>query len=141
MIGLLVSGAATLGLLRLHPATPLSAIWWNFALLGAGVGISVTPSSSIAMSAVTAAWAGMASAVDNASRQIGQVFGIAVLGALIYARLPGGSRTGGRLDPARQVAFITGLHHALWVSGLALLAAAALTGLLFTRRAAAPAAR
>ena len=141
MIGLLVSGAATLGLLRLQAATPLSAIWWNFALLGAGVGVCGTPSSSIAMSAVTAARAGMASAVNNASRQIGQVFGVAVLGALVYARLPGGSGTGGRLDPGRQAAFVTGLHHALWVSGLALLAAAALTGLLFTQRAAAPAPR
>ena len=141
MIGLLVSGAATLGLLRLQAATPLSAIWWNFALLGAGVGICGTPSSSIAMSAVTAARAGMASAVNNASRQIGQVFGVAVLGALVYARLPGGSGTGGRLDAGRQAAFVTGLHHALWMSGLALLAAGALTGLLFTRRAAAPAPR
>jgi hypothetical protein len=35
MTGLLVSGAATFGLLRLQAVTPLSAIWWNFALLAA----------------------------------------------------------------------------------------------------------
>jgi hypothetical protein len=34
-----------------------------------------------------------------------------------------------------QAAFVIGLHH-LWVSGLALLAAAARTGMLFTQRAA-----
>lgn len=35
-----------------------------------------------------------------------------------------------------QAAFVIGLHHAVWVSRLALLAAAALTGMLFTQRAA-----
>jgi DHA2 family methylenomycin A resistance protein-like MFS transporter len=135
LIGLLIAGGATLGLLRLRAATPLGAIWWDFALLGAGAGLSGTPISSIAMSAVDSARAGMASAISNASRQIGQVFGVAVLGALVYAGLPGGTGTGGRLGPARQAVFVTGLHHALWVSGLALLAAAALAGLLFTRPA------
>lgn len=133
VIGLAVSGGATLGLLRLQAGTPAGAIWWDFALLGMGVGLSGTPVSTIAMSAVGAARAGMASAVVNTSRQIGQVFGVAVLGALVYARLPGGSGTGGRLDPARQAAFVSGLHHALWLSGLALLAAALLATVLFRR--------
>jgi hypothetical protein len=31
----------------------------------------------------------MVSAVHNSLRQVGQVFGVAVLGALVYARLPG----------------------------------------------------
>ncbi|MBO0774755.1 MAG: MFS transporter [Actinobacteria bacterium] len=134
VIGLAVSGAATLGLLRLQAATPLGSIWWDFALLGAGVGLSGTPGSSIAMSAVDSARAGMASAVNNASRQIGQVFGVAVLGALVYANLPGASGTGRRLSPAGQAAFLAGLHHALWVSGIALLAASLLAALLLGRR-------
>jgi hypothetical protein len=50
-----------IGLLRLAAATPVGAIWWNFALLGAGIGMSGTPVSVIAMSAVAAARAGMAS--------------------------------------------------------------------------------
>jgi DHA2 family methylenomycin A resistance protein-like MFS transporter len=127
-----------LGLLRLAVATPVSAIWWDFALLGAGIGMSGTPGSSIAMSAVAAARAGMASAVNNASRQIGQVFGVAVLGALVYAGVPRGTRIGGRFGQAAQAAFVTRMHHAVWVSGLALLAAAGLAGLLFTRRATEP---
>ena len=135
LAGLVIGGAAMLGLLRLTAATPASAIWWDFALLGAGIGMSGTPGSSIAMSAVSAARAGMASAVNNASRQIGQVFGVAVLGALVYARVPHGTGAGGRFGQAGRAAFVTGLHHAVWVSGLALLAAAGLAGLLFTRRA------
>jgi hypothetical protein len=34
----------------------------------------------------------MVSAVHNSLRQVGQVFGVAVLGALVYARLRGRSR-------------------------------------------------
>jgi MFS transporter, DHA2 family, methylenomycin A resistance protein len=91
--------------------------------------------STIAMSAVDSPHAGMASAVVNTLRQAGQVFGVAVLGALVYARLPAASATGGRLTPARQALFMTGLHHALWVCGLALLAAAIpVTGLFWKRK-------
>jgi DHA2 family methylenomycin A resistance protein-like MFS transporter len=85
--------------------------------------------TAIAVSAVDADRAGMASAVHNALRQLGQVLGVAVLGALVYARLPGGA-TGRRLDPAGRRAVVTGLHHALAASGLALLAAAIVTGVI-----------
>lgn len=127
--GLVIAGVATLGLLRLTPGTPLSAIWWNLALLGGGIGLCGTPISAIAMSAVDVPRAGMASAVVNSLRQVGQVFGVAVLGALVYARLPGGAG-GARLDPAGALAFTAGLHAALWVCGLVLLAVAALTAAL-----------
>ena len=130
IVGLAVAGAATLGLVRLTPTTSLAAIWWDFALLGAGIGLCGTPMSTIAMSAVESARAGQASALVNAGRQIGQVFGVAVLGVLVYAHLPGASGTGTRLDPAAQDAFVLGLHEALWLSGLALLAIGALALLL-----------
>jgi MFS family permease len=130
VVGLTVAGAAALGLLRLGPASPTGAIWWIFALLGAGIGLCGTPMNTIAMSAVGVRRAGMASAVINTMRQVGQVFGVAVLGALVYGAIPGG-RVRTADDRAR---FVTGLHHALWVSGLALLATAAVTAaLLFTR--------
>lgn len=134
LVGLVVSGLATLGLLRLQPSTGIGAIWWDFALLGVGIGLCGTPTSTIAMSAVAADRAGMASAVINAMRQIGQVFGVGVLGALVFAQLPGATGTSHRLTPAQQALFVTGLHHAVWVCGLALLAAAAATLGLFPLR-------
>lgn len=121
IVGLAVGGAAALGLLQLTPTTSPGSIWWDFALLGAGVGLCGTPMSTIAMSAVESTRAGQASAVLNAARQIGQVFGVAVLGVLVYAHLPGISGTGSRLDAPAQDAFVLGLHHALWLAGLALL--------------------
>jgi MFS transporter, DHA2 family, methylenomycin A resistance protein len=80
----------------------------------------------------------LASAVVNALRQVGQAFGVAVLGALVYAHLPGTRRPDGSIAPTRRRSF-DGLHDALWVSGLALLAGAARAALLLTpgpRRAA-----
>jgi MFS transporter, DHA2 family, methylenomycin A resistance protein len=123
--GLVLAGGATLELLRLRLGTGIGAIWWDFALLGAGVGLSLTPMTAVAMSAVGSSCAGMVSAIHNALRQVGQVFGVAVLGALVYARLPGGT-AGAPLNRASSQLFVDGLHHALWLSGLALLTAALL---------------
>jgi hypothetical protein len=62
-------------------------------------------------------------------RQLGQVLGVAVLGTLVFAGV--GSEAGARrLDPAHAQAFVNGIHDAMWVSGLALLAGAVLTALL-----------
>jgi EmrB/QacA subfamily drug resistance transporter len=133
LAGLVVSGVAMLGLLRLGPATGVGAIWWDLALAGGGVGLCLTPMTAIAVSAVDASRAGMASAVHNAMRQLGQVLGVAVLGALVYAHPAvrgGGVGGAGRLDPRDRVLFVAGLHHALWVAGLALLAAAAFAAVL-----------
>jgi len=133
VVGLVIAGAATLGLLRLDVGTGIGAIWWDFAILGAGVGLCGTPMSTIAMSSVEVSRAGMASAVVNSLRQVGQVFGVAVLGALVYARLPGSSGGGGRLDPKAGSLFVDGLHNALWVSGAALLAVAMVSAVLLKR--------
>jgi DHA2 family methylenomycin A resistance protein-like MFS transporter len=130
--GLVIAGGATLGLLRLGLTTGIGAIWWNFALLGGGIGLCLTPMTTVAMSATGAAQAGMVSAVHNALRQVGQVFGISVLGALVYASLPAGT-AGPPLNAAQGALFVTGLHRALWLAGIALFAAAALAAVLFAR--------
>jgi len=93
------TGAVAVGKIPSTPDDPSRAIVDGIeALLGGGIGLCGTPISAIAMSAVDVPRAGMASAVVNSLRQVGQVFGVAVLGALVYARLPGGA--GGR--PPRQ---------------------------------------
>ncbi|HEY2689159.1 MAG TPA: MFS transporter [Streptosporangiaceae bacterium] len=124
LAGLVLGGLATLALLRPGPGSGLGAIWWNFALLGAGIGLCGTPMTTLALAAVDVSRAGMASAVLNTFRQLGQVFGVAVLGALVYAQLPGGSGAG-PLDAAGRELFVAGLHHALLLAGLALLVTAA----------------
>lgn len=129
--GLVLAGTAMLLLVRLDTQTPVGAIWWNFAVLGAGIGISLTPMTSVAMSAVGVQHAGMVSAIHNALRQVGQVFGVAVLGAVVYAGMPPRAHAEAAFGPAESTSFVSGLHSALWISGLALLGAAVVAAALF----------
>ena len=133
VFGLTLTGVATLGLLRLDIDTGIGAIWWDFFLVGGGVGASLTPMVSIAMGAVDKNRTGMASAVHNAMRQLGQVLGVAILGALVYAQLPH-TGAGAVFDRAQGALFVTGLHHAMWLSGILLLIAAAVAATLLWRR-------
>jgi EmrB/QacA subfamily drug resistance transporter len=57
------------------------------ALTGAGVGSTVVPITSSAMSAVPPQRSGMAASAANTSREIGAVIGVAVLGMLVNAQL------------------------------------------------------
>ncbi|MGH3302616.1 MAG: hypothetical protein ACRDOK_13205, partial [Streptosporangiaceae bacterium] len=63
---------------------PLAAA---LALAGIGVGSTVVPATSSALSAVPPERSGMAASATNTSREIGAVAGVAVLGALVAARL------------------------------------------------------
>jgi EmrB/QacA subfamily drug resistance transporter len=57
------------------------------ALTGAGVGSTVVPITSSAMSAVPPQRSGMAASATNTSREVGAVIGVAVLGMLVNAQL------------------------------------------------------
>jgi hypothetical protein len=63
---------------------PLAAA---LALSGIGVGSTIVPATSSALSAVPPERSGMAASATNTSREIGAVTGVAVLGALVAARL------------------------------------------------------
>ncbi len=82
-VGTLLSGVALLLLTRITPATPYSDIWWNLAMLGIGFGLTMSPLTAAVLAATPPTRAGLASSVVNASRQIGSVLGIAVLGAVV----------------------------------------------------------
>jgi EmrB/QacA subfamily drug resistance transporter len=63
---------------------PLAAA---LSLAGIGVGATVVPATSSALSAVPPERSGMAASATNTSREVGAVCGVAVLGALVNARL------------------------------------------------------
>jgi predicted MFS family arabinose efflux permease len=87
-IGCLMFGAGlllTTVTLSPHPSyVPLAAA---LALTGAGIGATVVPITSAALSAVPPARSGMAASATNTSREIGAVTGVAILGALVNAQL------------------------------------------------------
>jgi EmrB/QacA subfamily drug resistance transporter len=126
VLGLGLCGAAMVALVRLRAGSSIGAVWWILAGVGLGGGLSLTPMTAVAMAAVRAERAGMASAIHNSMRQVGQALGVAVLGSLVYAGVSGGAAGGGRLGGTSATAFVDGLHHAVLVSGACLLVAAVL---------------
>jgi DHA2 family methylenomycin A resistance protein-like MFS transporter len=123
LIGLGMACAATLALLRLEADSPIGDIWWALALFGAGAGVALPPMTITALAAAPAEQAGMASAIHNASRQLGQTFGVAVLGTIILASA-GAAAGHGRLTGVLAADWVDGLHLALLAcaGGLALTA-------------------
>ncbi len=92
---------------------------------GTGMSLTMTPTTAAAMSAVAMNKAGVGSAVLNSARQVGGSLGIALIGAIIAANVPGGavgSSVPGKLPPIAASVFTDALHSALEVAALIALA-------------------
>jgi EmrB/QacA subfamily drug resistance transporter len=80
-----------LGLLLANLCLSPHPDYWTLAsalgLTGIGIGATVVPITSSALSAVPPERSGMAASATNTSREIGAVTGVAVLGALVNSRL------------------------------------------------------
>lgn len=125
VIGLTLATAATVFLrVRIDVALDVDGAWWILALLGAGVGLALPPMTVTAVTSVDLPRAGMASAVHNASRQLGQMLGVAVLGAIILAQAGAAADGGARLRGAAATDWTAGLHAALTVCAVLLATAA-----------------
>jgi hypothetical protein len=100
-----------------------------FVVSGVGMSLFFAPVANVVLGSVRRDQEGIASGANNAIRELGGVFGIAVLGAVFSAR--GGYTSG--------AAFVTGLSDAVWVGAAAVAAAAAAAlALPRLRKAAAP---
>jgi MFS family permease len=94
-----------------------------FIISGAGMALFFAPVANVVLSSVKPEEEGQASGANNAIRELGGVFGVAVL-ASIFARY-GGYESG--------QAFVDGLQPALWV-GAAVVGLGAVAALLIPRR-------
>ena len=81
--GMTIAGTGILLLERITPTTAYGALWWNMLMLGVGMGMVMAPMTAAVTSTVPRARAGMASGTTNATREVGGVFGIALLGAIV----------------------------------------------------------
>ncbi|WP_066072128.1 MFS transporter [Frankia sp. EI5c] len=131
---LMVTGLAmmTAGLVwlrvELSPDTTFLALVPAFLISGIGMALFFVPVANVVMGSVPTEYEGVASGVNNAFREVGGVFGIAVLASVFAA-------AGGY---ANAVEFTDGLHVALTV-GAAVTGAGMLCSLLVPRHRAAPA--
>jgi EmrB/QacA subfamily drug resistance transporter len=88
--GCVMAGAGILlSALLLESARPSLWLMATLALAGYGFGSSVVPMTSVTLSEVSPERSGMAASATNTSRELGSVFGVAVLGALVNAQLTG----------------------------------------------------
>jgi EmrB/QacA subfamily drug resistance transporter len=83
-IGTLVAAVGMALQLRTQPDSPyLTVILPAFLVLATGMALTMTPMTAAVMASVPARRAGVASAATNTSRELGGVFGIALLGAIV----------------------------------------------------------
>ncbi len=114
--------AVGLGWLALvsSPTVPYLSMVAPFVVSGVGMSLFFAPVANMVLGSVRRSEEGIASGANNAIRELGGVFGIAVLGAVFSAR--GGYASG--------VSFVAGLAPAVWVGAAAVAAAAGVAMLL-----------
>jgi EmrB/QacA subfamily drug resistance transporter len=88
-VGMAAAGAAMLLLSRITATTSYAIMAPLFAVIGAGIAATMTPMTAAVMNSVGRQRAGLGSAMTNTSREVGGVFGIALLGTLLTTRLSG----------------------------------------------------
>jgi EmrB/QacA subfamily drug resistance transporter len=110
------------------PTVPYLSLVPAFVVSGIGMSLFFAPVANVVLSSVRRDQEGIASGANNAIRELGGVFGVAVLGAVFSTR--GGYTSG--------AAFVSGLSSAVWVGGAAVAAASAAALLLPRLRRPAP---
>jgi MFS family permease len=105
------------------PTTAYSSLVIPFVLSGAGMALFFAPVANVVLSSVSPAEEGQASGANNAIRELGGVFGVAVLASL-FAHY-GGYRSGTQ--------FVDGMTPAVYV-GAAVVAIGGLAALAIKRR-------
>src|SRR6516162_476222 len=106
----------------ISPTVPYLSLVPAFIVSGVGMSLFIAPVANVVLGSVRRDQEGIASGANNAIRELGGVFGIAVLGAVFSAR--GGYTSG--------AAFTSGLSAAVWV-GAAAVAVAAVAALFVPR--------
>jgi EmrB/QacA subfamily drug resistance transporter len=153
-IGLIVAAGALGWLSTLDASSGYWALLAGLVPLGAGMGLAMTPATAAITDALPNEKQGVASAMNDLSRELGGALGIAVLGSVLQSvyrnhldvgGLPGpaaeharsslalATHLGPQVARSAQTAFVDGMHYALLGSAAALVAAA-LTVIVLHRR-------
>ena len=85
--GLILAGTGLLLFGFLTPTTPYLLMVPVLVMMGLGMGSTMAPMTAAVMNAVGPQRAGLGSAMTNTSREVGGVFGIALLGTILTTRL------------------------------------------------------
>jgi EmrB/QacA subfamily drug resistance transporter len=159
--GLVLIAAALVVIAQLGHTTPYWQLAAGLLLLGIGMGAAMTPATSNITKALPPAKQGVASAINDLSREVGGAIGIAVIGSILTAiyrahlTVPGvpaavlgkakdsvaiAAHIGGPVAAKADSAFIDGIHVALYTAAGAATLAAILVFVLLGRHTSQPAA-
>jgi EmrB/QacA subfamily drug resistance transporter len=133
-LGLLFQAIASAGMaVVVEPGLGFTSLLGPFIIAGIGMGLFFAPVANVVLSAVRPEEEGQASGANNAIREVGGVFGIAVLAAIFaqYGHYPAPPDFSGQ-------PYVDGLVPALWV-GAGMLFIGALTALIIPKKAEKPA--
>jgi MFS family permease len=157
--GLLLIATGTICLLGVKLGSPYWRTAWPMLVMSVGIGLCTAPTTSVIMTTAPDDKQGVASAVNDASREIGAALGVALAGSMLAAQyaktlapnLIGFPKTAGdaastslgqalevarRLGPAgarladvSKMAFIEAMHSSLLVLGILIAVSAVLIGM------------
>jgi Major Facilitator Superfamily len=157
--GLLLIATGVICLLGINVGSPYWRAAWPMLVMSVGIGLCTAPTTSVIMTTAPDDKQGVASAVNDASREIGAALGIAVAGSMLashYAKalapnLIGFPKAvsdaastslgqalevarrlgpaGGRLADVSKTAFIDAMHSSILVLGVLVAVSAVLIGL------------
>jgi MFS family permease len=157
--GLLLIATGSLCMLGITSGSPYWRAAWPMLVMSVGIGLCTAPTTSVIMTTAPDDKQGVASAVNDASREIGAALGIALAGSMLAAKYakalapnligfpkPVGDAAstslgqalevsrrlgpgGARLAEVSKVAFIDAMHSSLLVLGVLIAVSAVLIGL------------
>jgi EmrB/QacA subfamily drug resistance transporter len=109
--GLLCTATGLSILSRATPSTSLALLIGAELLIGLGIGQTTAPSTTLIMTSVRTSKAGVGSAVNDVSRELGGALGIAVLGSVLNSAYRG--KIGGRLPTGLPPAVAADAHRSV----------------------------
>jgi EmrB/QacA subfamily drug resistance transporter len=80
-LGLVTTGLLTM--VGLQADTPYANIFWRLMLMAAGMGLTMAPATDSVMGSLPLFKAGVGSAVNDTTRQVGGALGVAVIGSVL----------------------------------------------------------
>ncbi len=86
---LLAGGGILLASAVLGPTVSFVTLGWVLPIAGIGLGMLLVPVTSVPLTVVRPERSGMAASATNTSREMGAVFGVAILGSIVNAKLTG----------------------------------------------------
>jgi EmrB/QacA subfamily drug resistance transporter len=157
--GLLLIAAALAVIAQVSDTSPYWLLAIGLLVLGVGMGAAMTPATSNITNALPPAKQGVASAINDLSREVGGAIGIAVIGSIMTAiyrahlAVPGvpaavlgqakdsvavAAHIGGPVAAKADTAFIDGVHAALYTAAGAAALAAVVVFLMLARTVSQP---